>query len=264
LKINSRLLWSGVLALVFAILACTFPGYFPLITGAAATEYALTSAAQEIFYNQTAAVVQALNATQQAANLNTTATQIYAEGTSLAARYATITATTTPNPTSVTAGPVLVNPGFEDGIDGWTDINSTCNSRSDADNTEAHSGTQSRKLYLRYCGSYITQHVIGSLPTGSSLTLKAWVKMPFAGDKANKYFTLNLVLGSASGQTSKVSLDQFDAISDWTQLTVGPVVATFPVAWVEVIAETDKGGGNNTGYDKPVWVDDFELVTQAP
>jgi hypothetical protein len=41
---------------------------------------------------------------------------------------------------------------------------------------------------LRKCGSYLSQRASGSLPTDSPLTFKAWVKMAFAEDKANKYF----------------------------------------------------------------------------
>ena len=255
MKTNVRRLLLAVLFLAFAGLACNIPNMNPNLSDDELTKAALTNAAYGPQDTQTS---QALE-TSQAANLNATATEIYARGTALAASYLTPTITDTPLP----AGPVLVNPGFEAGIDGWTDINSNCGSKSDADSTEAHSGTQSRKLYLRYCGSYISQTVHDSLPAGSSLTLKVWAKMPAAGDQANKVFTLSLVISSASGQTSKATIDVVNAMPDWTQLTVGPLVADFPVSSVEVIAETDKGGGDFNGYDRPVWIDDFELVSQT-
>jgi hypothetical protein len=261
---NARRLLSAFLVLAFATIAC-FIDFSP---PPASSPIELTITA----YEETRSYVSGLQT--KAADLNARATQIYAEGTALAAKYGTVspteTAIDTPSPTAgaalipATGAPVLVNPGFEDGIVGWTDINSNCGSKSDADNSEAHSGSQSRKLYLRFCGSYIFQRASGTLPSGSSLTLKAWVKMPSAGDAANKWFRLGLMIGGAGGQTANVYVDQYNPLPNWTQLTVGPLVAGFPVAWVEVIAQSDRGGGADQAYDKPLWVDDFSLETKTP
>jgi hypothetical protein len=262
MRSNIIRLLSAVVVFTFAILACGGGSSGPPSGPEAARERESETAFYLPF-----AQTEAVQATQKAASLNITATEIYAQGTALAARYTAEASSTTPVPVPipVSGAPALVNPGFEDGILGWTDVNSTCGSKSDADNGEAHSGAQSRKLYLRFCGSVIYQRASGSLPQGSSATLKAWVKMPFPGDQANKWFRLSLILGGAdSSQTAQAFVDQFDALPDWTQLTVGPLVADFPVTWIEVMAQSDKGGGADQAYDKPVWVDDFELVTQTP
>ena len=169
-------------------------------------------------------------------------------------------APTTPPP------PVIQNPGFENGpafFDSWTELPATFQygGQSVDEATIRHSGGHSRKLFLRYGGSYIIQRipVDPPLPLNSQLTLSVFVLMPFPGDKTNKDFSLELVIGYGTAQTKNSRIDVYDAMPNWTQLSVTIVNATFPITWVELHAMTNNGNGLYHGFDKPAYVDDFAL-----
>lgn len=170
-----------------------------------------------------------------------------------------------PDTPSIPVIPELINPGFEDGILGWAEdpVQFEWGGESVAETGVAHTGGQSRKLWLRWGGSNIGQRVLVELPAESQVSLTAWVMMPFPGEKTNKWFTLTLVTGAADGQQDMLFVDQMNALPNWTQLSVGPLITRFPVNWIEVRAQTNKGDGSNRGYNKPVWVDDFELSIQT-
>ena len=161
---------------------------------------------------------------------------------------------------------LIVNPGFEEGFVGWSEdpAQFEYGGQSVEDSTEVHRGQQSRKLFLRRGGSHIIQNISlpTPLPTGIRITLRAWVKMPHAGSQSNKWFTLELVTISADGRKKSKAIDQFDALPDWSQLSVGPLATGFPVTRLEIHAMTSKGDGSYRGFDQPVWVDDFELDIQ--
>ena len=161
---------------------------------------------------------------------------------------------------------LIVNPGFEEGFVGWSEDQAQLEhgGQSVEDSTETHRGQQSRKLFLRWGGSKIIQGISlpTPLPTGIRITLRAWVKMPHAGSQSNKWFTLELVTISADGRKESKAIDQSDALPDWSQLSVGPLVTGFPVTRLEIHAMTSKGNGSYRGFDQPVWVDDFELDIQ--
>ena len=162
--------------------------------------------------------------------------------------------------------PVIQNPGFENGpafFDAWTELPATFQygGQSIDESTISHSGKHSRKMFLRYGGSYIIQRipVDPPLPLNSRLTLSVFVMMPFPGDKTNKDFSLEMVIGNGTAQTKNSRIDVYDAMPNWTQLSVTIVNATFPITWVELHAMTNNGNGLYHGFDKPAYVDDFAL-----
>jgi hypothetical protein len=157
---------------------------------------------------------------------------------------------------------LIVNPGFEDGFTGWAEdpAQFQFGGESKEETVEVHSGHRSRKLFLRYGGSHILQTIPVQLPAGTGIILKAWVKMPHPGDQSNKWFTMELDAIGADGQKdSAVSCQQTMALPTWTRLSVGPLVTSFPVAQLDIHAKTTNGNGSYQDYDRPVWVDDFEL-----
>jgi len=162
--------------------------------------------------------------------------------------------------------PVIQNPGFENGpafFDAWSELPATFQygGQSVDEATIHHSGKHSRKLFLRYGGSYIIQRipVDPPLPLNSRLTLSTFVLMPFPGEKTNKDFSLELVIGNGTAQTKNSRIDVYAAMPNWTQLSVTIVNATFPITWVELHAMTNNGNGLYHGFDKPAYVDDFAL-----
>lgn len=176
-------------------------------------------------------------------------------------------ATQTPTATAVQLQPQLVNPGFEQGFTGWSEDPAVFQygGQSVEGTDAAHSGQRSRKLFLRWGGSHILQRINVNLGVGSQITLTAWVKMPSPGDRDNKWFVLELWAGSADGhQEVLAGVSQMNALPNWSQLSLGPITTDFPITWLEIHARTNAGGGTYQDYDKPVWVDDFELSVQAP
>jgi nucleoside phosphorylase len=161
----------------------------------------------------------------------------------------------------------IVNPGFEDGFGGWEEDSSVINSeqaasRSVDDTTAAHSGTHSRKLFLREGGSYIKQIVKLKNPLSAhcQIRLGVYVRMPFRGGSANKWFTLMLITyGGSSDQVDYAQTEQFDTSVEWTKVTAQTEQLNYPIHKLEIHAFTTKGGGAHKGFDKPVWVDDFNL-----
>ncbi len=161
----------------------------------------------------------------------------------------------------------IVNPGFKDGFVGWEEDSSVINSEQEAsrsvdDPTEAHSGTHSRKLFLREGGSYIKQIVKlkNPLPTQCQIRLGVYVKMPFRGDPANKWFTLILITyGGSSDQLEYWSKEQRDTLVEWTEVTIQTEQLDYPIHKLEIRVFTTKGDGVHKGFDKSVWVDDFTI-----
>ncbi len=155
----------------------------------------------------------------------------------------------------------LKNPGFEDGFNYWSELPAALlyDGQSVDEDVVSHSGNHSRKLFLRYGGSYILQRIPVNppLPLHSKVTLFVFVKMPYAGTQSNKCFTLELVIGNANLQQKATYRDQYDALSDWTELWVAVENSDFPITWIEIHAMTNKGEGLNRDFDKPVYVDDF-------
>jgi hypothetical protein len=160
--------------------------------------------------------------------------------------------------------PTIMNPGFEDGFNGWTELPAalTYGGQSVDEDVVSRTGSHSRKLFLRYGGSYIFQRIPldTSLPPNSQITLAAWVKMPYAGTKANKCFTLELVIGNDNNQQKSAFRDQFDVLPNWTEITVTIANFDFPATWIEIRAMTNKGDGIYHNSDQPVYVDDFGLL----
>ena len=160
------------------------------------------------------------------------------------------------------------NPGFENGFDPWSELQDALQygGQSVDENIVSHSGSHSRKLFLRYGGSYILQRipVDPALPLNSSVTLHVWIEMPYAGEKSNKCFTLELVVGNGNGQQKASSEDLYDASPDWTALSVTVENPGFPITWIEIHAMTNKGDGSYRSFDKPVYVDDFLLEAFSP
>jgi hypothetical protein len=157
---------------------------------------------------------------------------------------------------------LVVNPGFEDGFTGWAEdpAQFQYGSESKEETVEVHSGHRSRKLFLRHGGSHILQTIPVQLPANTGMILRAWVKMPYPGDQSNKWFTMELVAIGAEGHRDfAVACQQTEALPTWTQLSVGPLVTSFPVTQLDIHAKTTNGNGSYQGYDRPVWVDDFEL-----
>ncbi|MEW5859994.1 MAG: hypothetical protein AB1861_21840 [Cyanobacteriota bacterium] len=214
-------------------------------------------ATQRVTPRATSTVVMPTLATFTA-TLSSTATH-----TPVATSTATPTLAPTLTPRTLAA---LVNPGFESGFVGWSEDPATFQygGESVAESGEAYSGQQSRKLFLRWGGSHIIQRIETDLPAGSHISLSAWVKMPSPGEQSNKWFTLELVAGGADGGSQSLFVDQMTALPDWSQLTVGPLTTNSQVVWVEVHAYTTKGDGSYQDFDKPVWVDDFQLSVQLP
>ena len=164
--------------------------------------------------------------------------------------------------------PTIQNPGFENGFSPWTELPAalTYGGQSVDENVVARSGSHSRKLFLRYGGSYVIQRVTADppLPVNAVVTLKMFIKMPEAGSQSNKVFTLELVIGDSAGHTVTVKRDQADALADWTELTLSASSPDFEAAWIEIHAMTNKGDGNYKNFDKVVYVDDFSLEISQP
>jgi nucleoside phosphorylase len=166
----------------------------------------------------------------------------------------------------------IVNPGFEDGFLGWEEDSSVINSeqvasRSVDDSIEAHSGTHSRKLFLREGGSYIKQIVKLKNPLSAQcqVRLGVYVKMPFRGDAANKWFTLMLIThGGSSSQIDYWQKEQRDTLVEWTKVTTQTERLNYPIHKLEIHAFTTKGSGVHKGFDKLVWVDDFTIEHRSP
>jgi hypothetical protein len=162
--------------------------------------------------------------------------------------------------------PAIVNPGFEQAanfFDPWSELPSAFQYGGQSVNeaTLSHSGSHSRKLFLRYGGSYILQRMPAdpALPLNSQLTLSVFVKMPYAGARTNKCFSLELVIGGDAGQQKSARLDNYNALPSWTSLSVDITNPDFPITWIEIHAMTNKGDGSDRASDKPVYVDDFLL-----
>jgi len=162
--------------------------------------------------------------------------------------------------------PSIANPGFEQAanfFDPWSELPAALQyGGQSVDETDlSHSGSHSRKLFLRYGGSYILQRipVDPPLPLNSQLTLSVFVMMPYPGAKTNKCFSLELVVGDATGAQKAARLDNYDALPDWTNLSVDLTNTGFPISSIEVHAMSNKGDGSDRGFDKPVYVDDFSL-----
>jgi hypothetical protein len=164
--------------------------------------------------------------------------------------------------------PVIQNPGFESGFDPWKELPAAIQygGQSVDENVVTHSGGHSRKLFLRYGGSYIFQRVPAdpALPLNSTITLTVLVKMPQDGSLSNKVFTLEMVVGDDAGHTQTVNLDWHYAILGWGALEVHLKNTDFPVTWIEVRAMTNKGDGLYKDFDKIVYVDDFYLDVILP
>ena len=170
--------------------------------------------------------------------------------------------------------PTLQNPGFEQGFDHWSELPAavTYGGASVDENVVSHSGTHSRKLFLRYGGSYIIQRIPENpilmldpeVPVNSSFTLYVSIKMPYAGTSSNKVFTLELVVGDGNGHTVSAKIDQTAAIPDWGEVYVTLTNPDWPVNWIEVHAMTNKGDGIYKNFDRCVYLDDFKLEIHTP
>jgi nucleoside phosphorylase len=166
----------------------------------------------------------------------------------------------------------IANPGFEDGFLGWEEDSSVIDSAQAASmsidaSDEAHSGVHSRKLFLREGGSYIRQVVQLRNPLAAhcQIRLGAYVRMPFSGDPANKWFTLMLITrGEDSDQLEYAHVEQFDPLVEWTEVATHTRRLDYPIHKLEIHAFTTKGGGAHKGFDKPVWVDDFTIEYRNP
>jgi hypothetical protein len=166
----------------------------------------------------------------------------------------------------------IVNPGFEDGFLGWEEDSSIidgeqADSKSMDDSTEAHTGSHSRKLFLRWGGSYIKQTIklTNPLPAQCQIRLGVHAKMPFCGSSANKWFTLMLVAqGGGRDQVDYAQAKPPGALVEWTRVTALTEQLDYPIHKLEIHALTTKGGGAHKGFDKPVWVDDFTIEYRSP
>jgi hypothetical protein len=162
----------------------------------------------------------------------------------------------------------IKNPGFEDGFSPWSELPAALayGGQSEDENVVSRSGSHSRKLFLRYGGSYILQRIPVNppLPANSSTTLHVWLEMPYAGEKTNKCFSLELVVGNGAGQQKASSEDLYDASPNWTALSVTIENPGFPITWIEIHAMTNKGDGSYRSFDKPVYLDDFLLEVFSP
>ena len=164
---------------------------------------------------------------------------------------------------------LLKNPGFEEGFNSWSELPDALQygGQSVDEDVVAHTGEHSRKLFLRYGGSYIIQRVSVDpvLPVGSSVSLNLWYKMPYAGGPTNKCFNLQWVVGNDSGgQETETSADTCAPSPNWTQFGMINANTDIPISWIEVHALTNKGDGNYKNFDKPVYVDDFTLKVLHP
>ena len=164
---------------------------------------------------------------------------------------------------------LLKNPGFEEGFNFWSELQDALQygGQSVDEDVVAHTGEHSRKLFLRYGGSYIIQRVKVDpvLPTGSSIGLYVWYKMPYAGGLTNKCFDLQWMAGNDSGgQETETSTDSCAPSADWVQIGIATSSTDIPISWIEVHAMTNKGDGNYKNFDKPVYVDDFTLKVLPP
>ena len=163
---------------------------------------------------------------------------------------------------------LLKNPGFEEGFNSWSELPDALQygGQSVDEDVVAHTGEHSRKLFLRYGGSYIIQRVAVDppLPVNTHIVLSTFVNMPSAGSKSNKCFTLEMIIGSSDNQQEAVSYDYYEATSGWQQDFVLTNNLDFPVTWIEIHAMTNKGDGLYKDFDKPVYVDDFTLEVTPP
>ena len=160
---------------------------------------------------------------------------------------------------TATVDPVIVNPGFEAGVDPWQMYDDGGQGNAVLDTTVSHTGSASGKLYLRWYGGTIEQYIACSLQAERELVLTWWMKMPEAGSESNKWFGALLVARASDGTVALAQFERFDPILEWTQQTLR-VTPSFPVVQVRVYTTTGAGGGGYDGWDKPVWVDDFALT----
>ena len=249
---------SPLLCLVLAALACSLPGYeasSPLIANEIETVILPGTPV-------TPADEQPMEMTDTPAGF-TNDTIVTTEGA-----IVHVTAVVDETETPKAQLPVLKNPGFEDGFNFWSELPGALQygGQSVDEDVVAYTGGHSRKLFLRYGGSYIIQRMPldPPLPVDSLLTLSVSVRMPYGGTPSNKIFQLELVAGDAGSRQMKTTAEFPGPYPDWTPLMITLTITDFPASWVEVHAMTNHGDGLYKNFDRPVYVDDFTLVIDLP
>lgn len=82
---------------------------------------------------------------------------------------------------------LLVNPGFEDGENGWSFYDNGGQGNQFVTTDDKHSGNASAALLLRVWGGYVGQDVVVDLPVGTVVTATWWMRMPHEGSHDNKW-----------------------------------------------------------------------------
>lgn len=160
----------------------------------------------------------------------------------------------------------MTNPGYEADFNSWNREPNQFRYGSAAkiDNNESHSGAKSAKLYLRWGGSEVDRDIDVNIPAGASASLSFWMKMPFAGSRGNKWFVGQINAYAVDGHLISTSwIDQFDPLPAWTQKQVN-FKPDEDVARLNIKVHTQNGNGAYLGFDRLVWVDDFEVSVQCP
>lgn len=165
----------------------------------------------------------------------------------------------------------VVNPGFEDGLNGWSYNPGNLPSAAFIDTTVAHTGHNSLELIMESGGGGVYQDVPYTLPAGTTFELGFWLLMPYPGSQGNKWFTASF---SSNGTpfpsgcpwygaqdlteacTDGAILSQATSLSSWTYETLS---FTLPSATSSIALQFNTGNGNGSGPAEPLWVDDISL-----
>ncbi|MFJ6677331.1 family 43 glycosylhydrolase [Actinosynnema sp. NPDC091369] len=141
-------------------------------------------------------------------------------------------------PAATASGPNLItNPGFEDGLAGWTTNNGNATDGATlAPTADAHSGTASVLVTnRRTTGSGPAQDLAGKVQAGKTYTVTAWVKYENAASPATKQFFVTMHYGGSTYTnlgTGTVPRGQWGLLQGTFTIPAGQAVTT-PRVFVE-------------------------------
>jgi hypothetical protein len=170
----------------------------------------------------------------------------------------------------------LINPGFEDGLNGWEQIVSPdrndempveeqkeiARGKSKVRAEQFHNGKSALELQYGFLGGGVEQEVARPIPHGAQVKLSAWVLMPVEGSRVNKILSFS-IQGFDPDRKELWTAASFHDVSflgpypKWTRLEFTPGNLA-PTDKFTILITTGNGDGNGPAHS--VFVDDVEVT----
>ncbi|QAY64276.1 hypothetical protein ET495_14880 [Xylanimonas allomyrinae] len=167
----------------------------------------------------------------------------------------------TPTGPLPTPGTVVLDSGFEDGLDGWVPrMGSAGDHVVEQTGTDAHGGAHAALVTGRTSqGSGIGHDTTGLLVPGATYTVTAWVRFPDGAPVDSVWLTHQRVTGAS---TTFVTLGQFSNVTntEWNQVSAQFTMPAADSSLLYFETRYTATGGNTSDF----LVDDVRIAVAAP